>query len=1486
MSARNSSLVKLNHEALLCDGSNYLEWAFNMKINLGAKDVKLIVLGTDTRQVTDVHAHAAKKDLALVMLITHLQPALQKQFMMEEDPEKLWKTLLERFGDRKKVILPRATHDYETLKFSDFKSVSDYNNRLCDIVQRLTYCSEEASVTDDKLISKTLLTMHPSRAAQRNAYRNQKFTTYNALFNQMMADEDEEKIVIANHDKRIPASNESHFLGRLGKMPPRKPFNKEKKPYSKQQHRDKDFREDRSCYKCGIKGHLASSCKSSQATIDRFKSSEDYKGRKETHHVDTSVESAATTPSFAPNFMESLDTEMSEVYNVFDASTVLCGSNCLIDSATTNTILSSREYFQTFTQKKIPMSTIGSSFEAEGCGRALVTLGCGRILIIDNAIYQPRAKRQLLALKDIRMNGIHTATEDPDTIHFLTTAGDFTTIIDSYSGIGNGLYPVTISPAYESKEGHAIEENKVSIKFDLWHSRMGHPSDTTMRNMIGNIRDFPINTGDFSSLRQMSVCEPCVTGKLKCAPFSTTIKPIARPLERLSLDLCGPINPACGPFVYFQVLVDESTGFINVSLLSTKNMAFARLLSKIINFKAQYPDNPIKHIRCDNAGEYSSEKFTEYCESVGITVEYSTPYTPQQNGRAEAANKSLLLVVRPLLIQSSLPMSCWGHAVLHAAALLNIRSTNNREHSSVQLLTGIIPTVSHIRVFGCAVYVPVPSPKRTKLGLQRSLAIYIGYDSKSIIRYLEPGTGMMFTARFVDCVFDETVFPTLGGGEHFDDEKSKQGIENDLLISGDNWPATTNSLSDPRTSQTEVEVVKILSNQAMATHLPDGFNDAPKILRDKYSFMQHGINEPERVVIELPNEQSSRKKRGRPKGSLNKNKVKNIKHVRIQDDMDDKSKDGIPIDHAAATLEQVDNQNSNREDLSLDKDIEIILTAADDHVDTDLGGVEGFSYHIAKTVLEDPDPCTVTEARLSHHWKEWQRAMETELASLASREVFGAVQEKPVDKTLVGNRWVFVTKRNEEGEVERHKARLVAKGYSQRYGLDYDATYSPVMDATTFRFLTAFATHESLEMNMMDVVTAYLYGSLDKEIFMNVPDGISYDPTKFKIPCVLIKRSLYGLKQSGRMWYQRLSAFLIKNGFKTSEIAPCVFIKRRGKEFTIIVVYVDDLNLIGTPTACKQAADVLSNEFEMKDLGQTKFCLAIQLSRARDGILMHQSTYIQKLLDRFEMSDCKPVSTPMVVRKLDVDRDEFRPADEGESILDHNYPYLSAVGALMYLSNQTRPDISFAVNLLARHCNRPTMRHWQGIKQVLRYLKGTHDMGLFYDKTSASTGLVGYADAGYQSDPTSAKSQTGYVFLLNGTAISWRSQKQTVVATSTCYAELIALYEATREAVWLRSLINHIFECTGFTKLQRPTVLFEDNASCIEQIQSGFIKGDKTKHISPKFFFTSELNGSEIDVTKIPTEDNIADVFTKSLPSTQHWKLIKMMGLRRLSDMQ
>ena len=431
-----------------------------------------------------------------------------------------------------------------------------------------------------------------------------------------------------------------------------------------------------------------------------------------------------------------------------------------------------------------------------------------------------------------------------------------------------------------------------------------------------------------------------------------------------------------------------------------------------------------------------------------------------------------------------------------------------------------------------------------------------------------------------------------------------------------------------------------------------------------------------------------------------------------------------------------------------------------------------FAFQVTLDIIQnddDPEPQNTNECRQRNYWPKWREAMQAELHSLIKRDVFGPVVQTPASIKPVGNKWVFVRKRNENDAIIRYKARLVAQGFSQRPDIDYEETYSPVMDAITFRFLISLAVSEELDMRLMDVITAYLYGSIDSDIHMKISEGFKLPEAVSTKPrsmlSIKLQRSLYGLKQSGRMWYNCLSEYLLKEGYVNNPICPCVFIKKSETGFAIIDVYVDDLNLVRTPEELTKTSEYLKKEFEMKDLGKTKFCIGLQIEHFPNGVLVHQSTYIKKILKRFNMDKAHPLSSPMVVRSLDVKNDPFRPCEKGEELLGPEVPYLNAISALMYLANCTRPDIAFSVNLLAGYSSTPTRRHWKGIQHILRYLSGTTDMSLFYSNKSKEK-LLGYADAGYLSDPHKARSQTGYVFNYNGTAISWRSVKQTMVATS------------------------------------------------------------------------------------------------------------------------
>jgi hypothetical protein len=342
------------------------------------------------------------------------------------------------------------------------------------------------------------------------------------------------------------------------------------------------------------------------------------------------------------------------------------------------------------------------------------------------------------------------------------------------------------------------------------------------------------------------------------------------------------------------------------------------------------------------------------------------------------------------------------------------------------------------------------------------------------------------------------------------------------------------------------------------------------------------------------------------------------------------------------------------------------------------------------------------------------------------------------------------------------------------------------VDAITFRFFISLVVTESLDMRLMDVVIAYLYGSLDNDIYMKIPEGYkipeAYNSKSRSIYSIKLQRSLYGLKQSVLMWYNRLSEYLLKEGFENNPIYPCVFIKKSESGFAIIVVYVDDLNLVETLKELIKTATYFKNEFEMKDIEKTKFYLGLQIEHFPNGILVHQSTYTEKVLKHFYMEKAHPLSTPIVVRSLNVKKDHFHHREDDEEIFGPKIPYLSAIGALMYLANCTQLDIAFSINFLARYSSAPTRRHWNGVKHVLCYLRRTTDMRLFYSKGSNSQ-LIGYANAGFLSDLHKGRSQTGYLFTCGSTAISWRSVKQTLVAISSNHSEIIAIHEASRECI-------------------------------------------------------------------------------------------------------
>ena len=337
----------------------------------------------------------------------------------------------------------------------------------------------------------------------------------------------------------------------------------------------------------------------------------------------------------------------------------------------------------------------------------------------------------------------------------------------------------------------AVFVGDTPTKIGLWHGRLSHPGATMLRRMIPILEGHPLCMRDAEHTGR---CSACAQGKfsIKASQWKLPHE-LPPPLERLQGDICGPITPLSGPFQYFFVLVDALGKHVEVSLLSTRNLAFPKLLAMIIKIRAHHPEARIKTLRMDNAGEFRSKNFEDFCTATGIHLTYSVPYEHSQNGLAEAYIKKLQMVAWPLLLHAKLPATLWGHAILHTAALLRLRPTLLNPITSQQLLIGRTPDVSHLRIFGSRVWVPRPEPLRRTISALREEGVYMGFDSPSILRYFVPSTEVLLKARFQNCIFEENVFPHI---------PCPKGTP-DLNFYA---PQTLTLNPDPRTSLSEMEV--------------------------------------------------------------------------------------------------------------------------------------------------------------------------------------------------------------------------------------------------------------------------------------------------------------------------------------------------------------------------------------------------------------------------------------------------------------------------------------------------------------------------------------------------------------------------------------------------------------------------------------------------------------------------------------------------------
>ncbi|UYV68325.1 hypothetical protein LAZ67_5003884 [Cordylochernes scorpioides] len=832
------------------------------------------------------------------------------------------------------------------------------------------------------------------------------------------------------------------------------------------------------------------------------------------------------------------------------------------------------------------------------------------------------------------------------------------------------------------------------------------------------------------------------------------------PLELIHTDICGPMRTkSLGGALYFSTFIDDFSGFIFTFIMKSRSEVFKgfRIFK---NYAEKQTGKRLKCIRNDNAPEYLSKEFKDYLEGEGIGRQLSVEYTPQQNGVAERANRTLLDMTRCFMIEGDLPETLWAELIHTSTYIRNRCPKLNDCKTPHELFTKRKPVVSHLKSIGSKSFAVNNRPNRSKFAPRSEEYKLIGYFTESkAYRLWKPGTRTIIKSR--DVRFIEPELSKIRNEVVEIDVGSERASFKEIPLVEERG---STSEIDPKAeieSQSDLEVSEVL-------------------------------NEPSESGVII-----SRRGRGRPR------------YIRT-------GKPGRP-------RKEYPTANLSTQELLEAKYL--------------------------------PDPKDAEEALSGRDSYFWKKAMEEEFDSLIENKTWELV-DPPKNRNIIGTKWVFKTKCNSDGSVERHKARLVAKGYSQQYGIDYEETFAPVVRQSTIRMFLALAVEYNLILHQMDVQSAYLNGEIKEEIFMTQPEN--FVSRKYPEKVCRLKKAIYGLKQAGIVWHEKLDNELKNLGLKQLQSDNCVYIKH-DEGILLVAIYVDDLIIAAErEDTLKSFKESMKRIFKIKDLGGINCCLGIRIQMKEDGsISIDQERYIEELLAKYRMKEAKPISIPMdsnsKLTKISSIEGENEPVKKVE--------YQSLIGSLIYLSVSTRPDIAYAVSALGQFSNDPRRQHWNAAKRVLRYLKGTSCLRITYRKSNEA--LHGYADADWGGNLVNRKSHTGIVYFLARGPIAWESKKQQTVTLSSTESEYIALCEAGKEAVYLRALLDEM----GFGELLNgPTVLKTDNQGA-QQLARNPVYHARTKHIDIKWHFIRSIcSDGLVEVVHTPTQENVADILTKGLP--------------------
>ncbi|CCM06583.1 uncharacterized protein FIBRA_08861 [Fibroporia radiculosa] len=826
-----------------------------------------------------------------------------------------------------------------------------------------------------------------------------------------------------------------------------------------------------------------------------------------------------------------------------------------------------------------------------------------------------------------------------------------------------------------------------TVSLETWHHRFGHLSyDALQRACNGNrLTGFDPSEGPAPS----GPCEGCELGKQHRHPFPPSDKRATCLLELVHSDVMGPFQTASiQGSSYVVSFIDDYSSLAAAFCIKSKD----QVTTCFEEFRAlceRQTGESLKALRSDRGGEYLNKVLGARFAELGIEHQFTTPYSPQSNGRAERWNQTIVSRIRSMLQASGLSNGFWEYALATSLHVYNRTPVKRLDwHTPHELWNkGHVPDVSYFRVFGCLAYVHISDALRQKLDPTAKVVTFIGYEPNTKgYRFWDRSTRSVVVSH--DVTFDETSFP------HCESEPIR-------TVQPPTAPAPLPPLSIDLSPAEQVPIPVEPVAPVPAEDLPCIIEPSPEVKPEGIEFPVSRPPSPPPPIHPLPPATPPVRRSGRaPKPNP---RFFNPDNVASLTELDELYCEEIPD--------------------------EVFLNAA------------GVPH-------EDVDPLTLGQAMRSPNAGKWKKACEEELEAMRKNKTWELVN-RPAGRNVVKNKWVF--KHKADG---RCRSRLVAKGFTQVEGIDYNETFSPVARYESIRFLFAMAAQEDWDIHSMDVKTAFLNGELDEEIYMEQPEGFTSLGQEDKV-CRL-KKAIYGLKQVSRTWNLKIHRTLVKLGFTRtySDTGVYVYRRQKGDSITVIILYVDDVTLMGdSMNHIQQTTRALSKAYGMTDLGKIQSFLGMHITHDRPNrvLSIDQEHYLAGVLERFGMSDSNPVRTPLPSGAKLV----------SPLVADPNYvadteliaQYQSLIRSLLYAEIGTRPDIAYAITRLAKYSHHPS-------KELLGYAK--HILRV----ATPSSNLIGFSDSDWAENRDTRHLTSGFIFTMSGAAISWRSRLQKVMALS------------------------------------------------------------------------------------------------------------------------